>query len=157
MPFPAGWPPRPSSGRASLRFFREGTCTAAFDANAYLFVDGTDASPFTPLPVVAPGSSEDVHIGGPPAGGGFPTPEDVAPDTHKGLPNGQAVPKNMIWAQMISIYNGGAGVLEFSFDGTNIHGRVLANERRLFRMRYEAGIAVRGDGGATPIFEIEAW
>jgi len=107
---------------------------------------------------VKPGSSDPVHIGSGPIGGGFPNPSDVAPDTHEDPPNTQqAVPKNMIWAQMISIYNVGAGVLEFSFDGTNVHGQVLAGERRLFRMRYEAGIALRGVAAATPVFQVEAW
>lgn len=156
MPFPQGWPPRPSSGRASLRFFREGTATNAFDANAYLFSDGTAANPFTPLPVVKPGSSDPVHIGVNPQGTGT-SANDAAPDTHKAAGRPQAVPKEMIWAQMIAIANTGAGTLEFSFDGTNIHGRVESGERRIFRMRYEAGVSVRGEAADTPTFEIEAW
>jgi hypothetical protein len=157
MPFPAGWPPRPATGRPSLRFFRAGLATAAFDANAYLFSDGTAANPYTPLPVVRPGSSDPVHIGSGPSGTGRAA-SDAAPNTHVGVSGlQQAVPKEMIWSQMIAIYNKGAGELQFSFDGTNIHGSVQATERRLFRMRYEAGISIRGVGGSTPDFEIEAW
>lgn len=64
---------------------------------------------------------------------------------------------NSIWAHSILIRNLGAGSLEFSFDGTNVHGKVLTLTERLFRFRYEAGISIRGVGGATPGFEVEAW
>jgi hypothetical protein len=37
MALPAGWPPRTASGQKSLRVYLAGTCTADFDANAYLF------------------------------------------------------------------------------------------------------------------------
>ncbi len=158
MPFPPGWPPRAASGRRSIRFFAEGTATANFSDNGLLFADGAGANTFIPLPVVKPGSSEPVHIGSNPQGGGTNIPTDVAPDTHKGVTGlQQAVPPTMIWAQMIAIANTGVGTLEFSFDGTNVHGRVEAGERRIFRMRYEAGIALKGNGADVPTFEIEAW
>lgn len=37
--FPVGWPPRPSSGVRSLRFFVSGTATANYFDNAFLFKD----------------------------------------------------------------------------------------------------------------------
>lgn len=51
------------------------------------------------------------------------------------------------------ITNSGAALLEFSFDGTVVHGSVPAGTTRLYRDRYEAGIAVRG----VTTFVIEAW
>jgi hypothetical protein len=54
------------------------------------------------------------------------------------------------------ITNTGANDLEFSFDGTNVHGIVLAGQSADFSNRREAAIAVRGVGGNTT-FVIEAW
>jgi len=46
------------------------------------------------------------------------------------------------------------GDLEFSFDGTNVHGKVLgATGEGLYQKRHEGGIAVRGTG----TFYVEAW
>lgn len=171
MAFPVGWPPRPASASRSIRFYRTGTSTANYDSNAFLFGDDLGANVVAPLPYVAPGSVAPVHVGGvaldtastppvygsgSPVGGGQEA-KDAAPRTHANAPFTQeAVPKPMLWANTIVVRNKGAGNLLISFDGTNDHGRVNANEVREFRNRYEAGIAVKGDG-ATPDFEIEAW
>lgn len=39
MPFPASWPPRPPSGRRSIRFYVAATATADFEDRAYLLRD----------------------------------------------------------------------------------------------------------------------
>jgi hypothetical protein len=94
------------------------------------------ANPYTPLPEVTGGST-------------------VVPLTPSGTgvaSNGTPAP--MIWAQTIRICNDGGAALEYSFDGTNVHGKLLAAEQTIFRHRFEAGIAVRGAGA---VFRIEAW
>ena len=139
MPFPVGWPPRPTTGRKSLRFYVTGTSTTNFEDSAYLFVDGVGANPYTPLPVVDPGSSTVVTLPSTPYGSGE---GDVGS------------PKAMIYASTIAVRSLG-GALEISFDGVNIAGTVAAGELRIFRDRYEAGISVRSAGGAG--FEVEAW
>jgi hypothetical protein len=61
----------------------------------------------------------------------------------------------MIWSCSIRICNDGGGDLEYSFDGTNVAGKVTATDVEvIYRDRYEAGICVRGAGAA---FRIEAW
>lgn len=57
------------------------------------------------------------------------------------------------YSNTIIIKSTGAA-LEFSFDGTNVHGKVDAGETLVMRQRYEGGISVRG-AGAT--FRITAW
>lgn len=57
------------------------------------------------------------------------------------------------WSYTIQITAVTANV-EFSFDGTNVHGIVLAGETKQYQKRHEGGIAVRG-AGAT--FYVEAW
>jgi hypothetical protein len=171
MAFPIGWPPRAASGRRSIRFYRTGTATVNYDGNAFLFYDDIGANVVAPLPYVAPGSVTPVHVGGvafdtaasPPVyGSGSPSgtgqnAKDAAPREHANAPyTSEAAPKPQIWANTIVVRNKGAGALFISFDGTNDHGRLLAGEVREFRQRYEAGIAIKGDG-ATPDFEIEAW
>jgi hypothetical protein len=141
MPFPEGWPPRTGSGRKSIRFYQTGTATADFADNGYLFVDGTGANTYIPLPVVPPGSSAAVDVSAPPIGTGE---------------NDVGAPKAMIFANTISIHNtGGTNALEFSFDGTDVHGTVPANTHRIYRNRLEAGIAIRSASGTT--FVVEAW
>ena len=161
MPFPAGWPPRPASARRSLRFFVEGTATANFDANGYLFINDTGANTVNPLPYVKPGSTAPVHLGtltagGSPQGSGQNV-NDAAPFEHQDPTNTQvAVPKAQAWAHSILVRNtGGSNPLEISFDGTNIHGRIPANTTVIYRTRHEAGIALRSSAGTT--FEVEAW
>lgn len=45
------------------------------------------------------------------------------------------------------------GDLEYSFDGTTVHGKVLSGSDALYQKRHEGGIAVRGTG----TFYVEAW
>jgi hypothetical protein len=82
MAFPEGWPPRPASGRRSIRFFIDTgvNATADFADNAYLFSDGISANTFKqtttltagdekkPTPVGAPDPIFDA--GGSPLGTG---------------------------------------------------------------------------------------
>jgi hypothetical protein len=147
MPFPDGWPPRIGSGRASIRFYQTGTATANFEDNSYLFVDGAGANPYTPLPVVNPGDDASR----------FPTPAaTVVPTVPAGTgQNDPDSPKPMIWSTILRVTNTGGNPLEFSFDGTNVHGEVPAGEYRDYSSRVEAGIAIRSALGAT--FVIEAW
>lgn len=158
MVLPAGWPPRPASGRRSIRFYKSGTATADFADSAYLFSDVANANTFAPTPYVKPGSTAPVAVGdltkgGSPMGGGVDV-HDVDPTTSDTTK--QPAPHNMIWAFGIKVINDGPGDLEISFDGTNVHGVVLAVEKyTLYWHRHEAGIAVRGAGGAA--FRIEAW
>ena len=133
MPFPAAWPPRVASGRHSLRFYATGTATAAFADNAFMFKDGAGANPFTPLPQIDP-----------------LTPTVVPPTPFGSGPATENTPLPQIWAQTIRIV--AAGVLEISFDGTNVHGKVDTTEA-IYRNRFESGISVRGSG----VFTIEAW
>jgi hypothetical protein len=147
MAFPSGWPPRPASGRRSIRVYKTGVVTASFDGAAFLFIDDVGANTFLPIPFVAPGSSTVVAVGttgipGSPLGGGEQDKEATKPS---------------IFSCSIRIVNIGAGDLEISFDGTNIHGYVKENAEVIYKDRYEAGIALRGVGGATPTYRVEAW
>lgn len=63
MAFPAGWPPRPSSASRNIHFYVEATADSSFSNNAFLFSQGAGANALQPLPYVAPGSSEPVHLG----------------------------------------------------------------------------------------------
>ena len=82
MAFPSeGWPPRPPSGTRSIRFYATGTGTANFSDNAFLFIDGTNANPFVPLPVVPPGSTAPVALGS------FPVGTGRAPTTFESIVN----------------------------------------------------------------------
>lgn len=150
MAFPTGWPPRPSPGYRSLRFFAEGTATVNFADNAFLFIDGTSANPYTPLPVVLPG--DDVtRLPKPPA--------TVVPGSGPfgGGQNDLGSTKPMIWCFQMQIRMKTGTRLEFSFDGTNVHGVILATDAStpLPFQRSEAGIALRGAAGET--FIVEAW
>lgn len=144
MAFPVGWPPRSASGRRSIRFFVSGTSTANFSDNAWLFFDTAAANPFTPTPVIHHGDERTVAVVDSPMGGGATFVEEVHP---------------MIWSSTIRVCNDaavGGEALEFSFDGVNVHGRILATEEFVFRNMHEAGISVRGVTG-TPAFRIFAW
>lgn len=155
MAFPAGWPPRPPSGIRSLRFFVTDTATALFSDKAYIFAAQTGASTIVPMPFVAPGSTAQVKIGdyqtpGSPQGGGR-DPNDA----NITLPSAdQAVPVPMAWSGNMRICNDGAPALEYSFDGINVQGKLLAGEKFEYYTRHEAGIAVRGAGA---VYRIEAW
>jgi len=146
MAFPVGWPPRPASGMRSIRFFTSGTATANFSDNGFLFINGSGANTFTPLPNIEYGSNTTMTVPLTPQGTGAAT---VA----SGMVGG---PVPLIWAYAIRVCNDGANALEISFDGTNVHGRLLTGEEYTYYKRHEAGIAVRYVGGATT-FRIEAW
>ena len=146
MPFPVGWPPRVTTGIRNIRVFQAGTATANFDDSAYLFIDVTGANTFSVLPVVQSGDDRSR----------YPTPAPVAvppPPTGTGESD-LGSPKAMIWSSSILIRNTGGGVLEFSFDGTNVHGSLAASASQVYLGRHEAGIAFRGAGVG---FEVEAW
>lgn len=100
------------------------------------------SNPYTPLPVV-------------PIGGYSPAPTVIPPAPY-GTGVSSAYDPPAIWAQSFRICNDGALVLQFSFDGTNVHGSVQVGESLILRQRYEAGIAFRGVGGACA-FRCEAW
>lgn len=164
MPFPAGWPPRPCSGRRSIRFFVSGTTTANWSDNAFLFIDDPGANTFVPMPHIKPGELTVVEVGnrnvpGSPMGTGS-NPNDILPgDTFGHV-------KALVWANSIRIFNDGVNDIEYSFAVTGdagapalpVHGVIKTTESFSFRDRYEAGIALRfpGGGGASA-FRIEAW
>lgn len=136
MAFPASWPPRVASGLHSIRFYATGTATGNFSDNGFMFIDGAGANPFTPLPIINPAT---------------PT---VVPPTPYGSGTASAnTPLAQIWAQTIRICNDGVGTIEYSFDGVNVHGKLLTTEQAIYRNRFESGIAIRGAG----VFRIEAW
>ena len=143
MPFPTTWPPRPPSGVRSLRFYVTDVATANFVDKAYMFAEQSTANPYTPLPVVVPGSNATVSISNMP-GTGLASPTPVT---------GAEGPSAQIWSGNIRISVTTAN-LEFSFDGTAVQGKVLAGESVTYRQRHESGIAVRGAGA---VFRIEAW
>jgi len=130
MAFPPGWPPSAASGRRSIRAYISGTGTTDFADNAYLFQGLTSANPSLPPAEVHYGTSTTVDY-----------PAAVSN-------NGD------IWSGNIKIYNNGANDLEFSFDGTHVHGVLKTTEVLEYRQRYEAGIALRGNLVA---FKVEAW
>lgn len=153
MPFPTeGWPPRPASGRRSVRIYLSGTTTANFSDNAFLFSQDPGANTFTPTPHVVPGSSEtvtngDLTRGGSPSGGSR-DPRDASP-----IPP----PVPMIWCNTMRIMNDGAADIEFSFDGTIVQGLLKAGEKLEYRERMEAGISIRAPGGTGVAWRLEAW
>lgn len=165
MPFPAGWPPRPNSGRRSIRFFVTGTTTANWSDNAYLFIDDVGANTFQPMPFIKPGELTVVNVGdrnipGSPMGTGS-NPNDILPGDILGHV------KPLVWANSIRICNdSGVNSLEYSFAVTGdaagpalpVQGVLRPNQKLLYRDRYEAGIALRfpGGGGAAT-FRVEAW
>lgn len=161
MPFPtAGWPPRqPRAGARSLRVYISGTATANYSDNAYLFVDIAGANPYSPTPVVMPGSSTPVTLPSQPMGTGAAATDVNHSQTDPAL---QPPPYHAIWSNSIRICNDGGNPLEFSFDatadsgaGATIHGKLLAAESVIYRQRYESGIAIRSALGTT--FRVEAW
>ena len=136
MPFPTGFPPRSSSNRRSIRFFVADTATANFNDKAYLFKDDVGANTYTTLPIIRAGDTTTVvHVGSP------SSPESTNPDL-------------LVFSHSIRIFNDGGSDLEFSFDGSVVHGIVKSGKEALYEFRHEAGIAVRGAGVA---YRIEAW
>jgi hypothetical protein len=148
MPLPTGWPPRVCSSRRSIRFYKTGAATANYADNAFLFADQAYANTFTPLPVVKAG---DVT---PP--GSLPGTSPGVIDALPPVPSGSGMngddPHPMIWAQTIRVRVVG-GPVNISFDGVNDHGFIPADTEQTYRMRFEAGIAIKGTG----TFHIEAW
>lgn len=157
MTVPANFPLRVPTGRRSLRFFASGTATADYGDTAYLFINGAGANPFSPTPYVAPGAeTQVVNVGNQTTGSGVPmgTGRNVH-DVNQDLPFAiQPPPVALTWSQAIRVCNDGGGNLYYSFDGTNDHGMLKANEEFVYRHRYEAGICFRGAGVA---FRVEAW
>lgn len=158
MAFPVSWPPRPSSGVKSLRFYVTGTSTANFADNGFMFADDAGANPYLVTPVV-PAGGEDINAAagtsansGSPMGGGR-NRLDADPD-----PKNRVLPPPLpqIWASHIKITNTGGSALEVTFEGTVVQGFVPASSSVIYDGRYESGIAVRGSGG-TGTFHIEAW
>jgi hypothetical protein len=83
MAFPAGWPPRLSSGIRSISFFAEGTATVDYEDSALLFIDGIGANTFQPTPYVPPGG-EDVVT--PITSGGPGSPLGTGRDARDAIP-----------------------------------------------------------------------
>jgi hypothetical protein len=159
MANPVGWPPRPHSSTRSIRFYQFcATTTSLFSDNAYLFASGgaNSANTFSPLP--NPGSAQTVDAGTLMA----VSPTTVVPSisgTGRADRNPQDAslpPVAMVWSMGIRIANDGAVDIEYSFDGTNVHGRVKAGEVATYFRRHEAGIAVRTTGASSAV-RIEAW
>lgn len=154
MAFPTGWPGRAPSGHRSIRFYQAGTSTANFSDNAFLFINGTGANPYAPLPELLPGG-ERTNIVVPPTPFGTGVSKlNANPDPAAGPTLAPPIP--LIWCRALLIKAAAGGAVEFSFDGVNVHGSVTASTERLYFDRFEAGIAVRGAGG-SPLFVIEAW
>jgi hypothetical protein len=148
MALPPGWPPRPAASGRSIRFFVEGTATAAFADSAYLFASGAGANTFTPTPVVEAGDDSTKYPA--PAATVLPT------GAFGGGTNDGTIIVPQIWSFQILIRLMTGTRLEWSFDGTNVHGALLTGDDSnvVIMERREAGIAVRG-AGAT--FIVEAW
>lgn len=167
MPFPTGWPPRRPSGIRSIRFFVSGNCTANFQDNAFLFVDDVGADTFTPLINVPPGAeSQGVNIGRDPASpsaasgmGDAGSPYGTGPETPQNPPlvPSDVPAKPTIWSNTILVRNDKSGALEISFDGINVHDRLLEGEVQIYRNRFEGGICLRGVAASTPAFRVTAW
>lgn len=152
MPLPEGFPLRPpSSGRSARVYIRSGALTADFADNAWVFSQVAGADPRVAPPVVEPGSQQLVEIGtltnpGPATGSLRRSPPG---------PENARDPVPMLYPRTIVVSNDGGGLLEFSFDGTTVHGRVPAGQRYEYKDRHEGGIAVRGAG--VTACTIEAW
>jgi hypothetical protein len=150
MPFPTGWPPRPATGRRSLRFYVADTATADFEDKAYLFAEQTGAFLHAPTPVIAPGDLTTVAAVG-------DLEKSGAPMGGTDHPWSQPPVQRMAHCCTLRICNdsaGGGASLEVSFDGTNVHDVLKPGEQVLYRDRFEAGIAVRGLGAD---YRIAAW
>jgi hypothetical protein len=150
MAFPVGWPPKPTDTIRSFRFYQSGTTTANFSDNAWLFGDAATVN--QPLPYVAPGSLAPVVV--PQSWGGGQNPNDAA--------NGVAVPKRTLVGRFFRIYNdaaaGSGAIIEFSFDGTTVHGTVYENSVNEYEDRAESGLCIRTKfGTANSPFRVEGW
>jgi hypothetical protein len=160
MANPAGWPPRPHSSIRSIRFYVTASATSLFSDNAFLFASGGAGSANTYTPLPNPGTANTTVI----AAQVEPTGTTVVVPSISGTgradinpQDGSLPPVPMIWSMGIRICNDGTGDLEYSFDGTNIHGRLKQGEIASYPRRHEAGISIRGVAAATPTFRVEAW
>jgi hypothetical protein len=167
MSLPTGWPPRPATGLRSIRVFLSGTSlTANFADNAYLFNSITGANTFLPTPIVpeplgpglTPTAVGTTQTTGVPMGGGSPVERQLSPPPPGFVSPVAPTTTPMIWTHELRIYNDGTGILEFSFDGTNIHGRIFAGENAHYTFRFEAGISLRyASGSASGAWRVEGW
>lgn len=151
MAFPADWIPPVSSGRRSFRFFKEATITnSAYDAaNSVYFKDGQGANTFGVIPTVKAGQANTT--------GGYQQGEAINNPTAFPPTPAPLSSADHIWSATIRITNDGTGVLYYSFDGANDHGKLKSGESLLYRHRYEAGICLRTTAAATVTYRIEAW
>jgi hypothetical protein len=146
MPFPPNWPPKATNSARSVRVFQKGITTAFFADNGYLF--GSYAMVNQPLPYVAPGSLAPVVV--PPVAGGGQAPQDAA--------GGVALPVPNVACKIFKVYNDGAGVIEISFDGVNVHDEILAGQMHEYQDRMECGVALRFPAaGVASAFRLAGW
>jgi hypothetical protein len=146
MPFPEGWPPKATSTFRSVRVFASGTTTANYSDNAWLF--GSFPSANQPLPYVAPGSTAPVVI--PSVWGGGRDPHDTLDGVPLGVPSTAC--------RFFRIYNDGTGVIQVSFDGTNVHDEVYANEVHEYEDRAETGVSLRiKPASSASDFRVVGW
>jgi hypothetical protein len=61
--------------------------------------------------------------------------------------------EDVAWSQAIRVVATTADI-EISFDGTNVHGKIVAGTEVIYWDRHESGIAIRGVGAT---FLLEAW
>jgi len=171
MAFVDDWPPPRSAGQRNLRVFLEGTAASGsdFDTTGNNSLWANEDPGYVDSAAIPNGkgaTTTQVSFGsydkpGPPVGGG--APQNPINRTDSGaIPN--AAPKTPAFhAQNIRIFNdesaGSGNDLEFSFDGTNVHGKVLAGEVLEYEDRREAGIAIRpaSTGAFTVAYRIEVW
>jgi len=154
--FPTGWPPRPASHVRSVRVYAEGTTTGDWASNAILFNSLVSANTFKPTPYRRPGDPSPISYGdqqlpGTPAGGRS-IPQDAIVGNPLSYPRGGERPAEpQIWVGTLALINDGSpgDILEVSFDGVNIHGKVYDGERFVYRNRFEAGVALRLSGVAA--------
>lgn len=150
MALPTGFNSRQPTGRRTFRFFASGSVTTNdFADKAFLFTENSAAN-VTPLPVVtaSPDSATPTAV--------------VVPNvpTGQGQNDGPSPAVPLIYSGTIRIFNdetSGGNDLEFSFDGTNVHGRVKAGEQLVYRNRIESGIALKSPAAASVAFRVEAW
>jgi hypothetical protein len=64
---------------------------------------------------------------------------------------------NSIRIRAVDVIPASNAELEVSFDGTNVHAIIPANDAKVFEWRHVGGIAVRNAAAAVATFHIEAW
>lgn len=132
-----------------------------FADNAYLFIDLDQA--YLPTPRIPPGAIDlPVDFGSrtmPGIMGAGRTTEYVHRTPVVGRPTTLAeAPYPAVFSGSIRVCNDSSTLgLEISFDGVNVHGRLQPDEQVIYEHRHESGIALRGVGGPTGAFRVEAW